>query len=91
MNMKTIWKFPLAEVSPYQITMPKEAEILTVQRQGGSACIWAIVNPDADKERRVFEVFGTGQPMHGDMGVERKYVNTFQQGPYVWHVFERVN
>jgi hypothetical protein len=88
--MKTIWKFPLALVSPYQITMPKGAEILTVQRQGDAACIWAIVDPNADRERRVFEVFGTGQPMHDGIGVEREYVNTFQQGPYVWHVFERL-
>jgi hypothetical protein len=70
--------------------MPKGAEILTVQRQGNMACIWAIVDPNADRERRVFEVFGTGQSMHDDMGVEREYVNTFQQGPYVWHVFERL-
>lgn len=88
---KTIWKFPLAVVSPYAITMPKGAEMLTVQRQGETACLWAIVDPDADKERRVFEAFGTGQHMHEDMGVSRKYIGTFQVPPFVWHVFERLN
>ena len=89
--MKTIWKFPLAVVSPYQITMPKGAKILTVQRQGAHACLWAIVDPDAEKERRVFEIFGTGQSMHEGMGIDRKYIGTFQASEFVWHVFEREN
>lgn len=89
--MKTIWKFPLAVASPYQMAMPKGAEVLTVQMQGDTACVWAAVDPNADDERRVFEVFGTGQTMHEDMGVERKYIGTFQVGFYVWHVFERLS
>ena len=88
---KTIWKFPLAVVSPYQITMPKGAEVLTVQCQGETACLWATVDPNADKERRVFEVLGTGQYMHEDIGLSRNYIGTFQVSAYVWHVFERID
>lgn len=86
--MRTIWKFPLAVSSIYQVTMPKGAEILTVQRQASQACIWAIVDPEAEKERRVFEIYGTGNPI--DVECPRKYIGTFQSPPFVWHVFERI-
>jgi len=89
--MKTIWKFPIPVASPVRIEMPKNAQILTVQRQDELACIWALVNPNAETEARYFEIHGTGNPMHEDMGVERKYIGTFQQPPFVWHVFERIN
>jgi hypothetical protein len=89
--MKTIWKFPPAVVSPIRIDMPKGAEVLTVQRQNELACLWAIVDPNADKEARYFEVHGTGNDLYDNMGVERKYVGTFQAPPFVWHVFERLS
>lgn len=87
--MKTIWKFQFDIVSPLCISMPQGAEILSVQDQGGTACLWAIVNPESELEQRYFEIFGTGQFMRGDMGAERRFIGTFQQPPYVWHVFER--
>lgn len=87
--MKTIWKFRFKIVSPLRISMPKGAEVLTVQNQDGAGCLWAVVNPENELESRYFEIFGTGQAMYEDMAVERKYIATFQQPPYVWHVFER--
>lgn len=88
---QTIWKFPLAVTDVQRIKMPKGAEVLTVQRQGELACLWAIVDDAADTVMRVFEIHGTGNPMWQDMGVERKYIATFQVPPYVWHVFERLS
>lgn len=89
---KQIWKF---EIKPNQdiIEMPQGAEILTIQNQNGNACIWALVNPENDTEKRHFEVFGTGHNIYYDMGVERKYINTFQLegGQLVFHLFERIN
>lgn len=74
------------------ILMPKGAEILTVQTQNGIPCIWALVDIEAEKEPRVFDIFGTGHPVTFDMGVERKYINTFQLkgGALVFHLFERL-
>lgn len=88
--MKTIWKFPLAAVSPYSVRMPKGAEVLTVQRQDKMACIWAMVDPDADTENRYFEIYGTGNPIHEDTALSRRYIGTFQVSPFVWHVFEQL-
>jgi hypothetical protein len=88
--MKTIWKFAIPVVNPAMIRMPKGAEILTVQRQGDQACLWAIVEPEAEKEQRYFIIEGTGNPIHEEDGVTRKYIGTFQAPQFVWHVFERM-
>lgn len=89
---KQIWKF---EINPNKVIveMPKDAEILTIQNQNGYACIWALVNPENEKEKRHFEVFGTGHNIYYDIGVERKYINTFQLegGEFVFHLFERLS
>jgi len=89
---KQIWKFSLGEGSN-TISMPKGAEILTVQTQQLIPVIWALVDPSAEKEERHFEVFATGENIHCDMGVERKYINTFQiaDGVLIYHLFERIN
>lgn len=86
--MRTIWKFPLGDGGPQRVEMSKGTEVLTVQTQDNRPCLWAVVDPDAEVEVRYFEIFGTGQNIHEDMGVDRKYIGTFQQPPYVWHLFE---
>jgi hypothetical protein len=89
-TMKTIWKFNLTLTDSQYIKMPKAAEILTIQRQNEQACLWALVNPNAEKETRYFEIHGTGNPILESDNRERKYIGTFQQPLFVWHVFERV-
>jgi hypothetical protein len=89
---KTIWKFEIG-TNKIIIEMPKGAEILTIQTQYNVPCIWAMVDPNAEKELRHFEIFETGHEIYFDMGVERKYINSFQLlgGDLVFHVFERIN
>jgi hypothetical protein len=72
--------------------MPKGAEILTVQTQKETACVLALVNPENETETRLFRLAGTGHPIHYDMGVDYKYINTFQlfAGNLVFHLFERI-
>lgn len=89
--MKTIWKYHIPISGLIPVEMPKGAKFLTVQVQNEAACVWALVSPSADNETRYLEVHGTGTPIHGDMGIERKYIGTFQQPPFVWHLFERIN
>jgi len=86
---KTIWKFLLEVKDTQIIEMPKKAELLTVQMQNGIACLWAMVDPNEETERRLIEIIGTGNPV--EMGIERKYIATFQlhEGQLVFHVFER--
>lgn len=90
---KQIWKFQLSPSIKQTIEMPIGAEILSVQGQADQGCIWALVDPDAEKEERIFEVYGTGHDINYDMGVDRKHIGTFQVmgGTLIFHVFERIN
>lgn len=91
---KTIWKFPFETADEVIISMPKGAEVLTVQIQGGLPCLWAIVDLGAVVFAPVkFRIFGTGHPLptYGpDETPLGKYVGTYQQagGALVWHVFK---
>lgn len=88
-----IWKFPILNIESSVIRMPEGAEILTIQVQDKKPCIWALVNPENEKESRIFEIYGTGHDINCDSEIKRKYINTFQLsgGMYVFHVFERLN
>jgi phosphoribosylcarboxyaminoimidazole (NCAIR) mutase len=82
---KQIWKYSLENV----IEMPKGAEILTIDIQNGqmfNAQMWVKVNTENEMEKRMFEVIGTGQNFDD---TNKKYVGTYQDGPFVWHVFEK--
>jgi hypothetical protein len=79
-----IFKYPFEVAGMFQIPMPKGAEILAVQLQGGQPCIWARVDPKAPRVLRQFWVLGTGHPMPEDPG---DYVGTFQMDPFVWHLY----
>ena len=82
---KQIWKYVLEPETI--IEMPIGAEILTVQEQYGRCCLWALVDPSANKVKRKFLVYGTGHPITEENG---KYIGTFQlhNGRLVFHVFE---
>ena len=91
--MKTIWKFEIPLSLSFTIKMPIDAKILCidVDQKNGCPCIWALVNPEEAKMKRYFEIYGTGMGIYCDMGIDRKYIGTFQlnSGALVFHVFER--
>jgi len=91
--MKSIWKFKLENSDTQSIEMPKNAKILTIQEQLGDICLWAMVDTEKKTETRHFEIFGTGESIYCDMGIERKYIGTYQlrEGRLVFHIFERIN
>jgi hypothetical protein len=86
---KQIWKYVLS-TPPITIEIPKDSKILTVQEQFGEICLWVLVNPTAPKEKRTFEVYGTGHAITYDMGIDRNYISTVQLigAQLVLHVFE---
>ena len=90
---KQIWEFPITDPANIIIPMPKNAEVLTIQMQGQNPCIWALVEPDNELEKRYFELHGTGHNMRYDIWVERKYINTIQMHSrkLVFHLFERIS
>jgi hypothetical protein len=89
--IKKVFKYEIHQPQDeITLPMPKGAEILTVQEQKGTVCVWALVNPENETERRLFRMAGTGHPIHYDMGINYKYINTFQlfEGDLVFHLFE---
>jgi hypothetical protein len=96
---KTIWKFSTLIsgqfADSFRIKMPKGAEILTIQidEKDNVPCIWALVDPNNEQEVRHFDLYGTGYDIPHDMGIERKYIGSYQyqRGQFVGHVFERIN
>lgn len=87
---KVIWKYILETTDSQELIMPKGACVLTVQTQNNTPCLWALVNPNAEKESRIFETFGTGHPICCATDMQRNYIGTYQMhgGSFVLHVFE---
>jgi hypothetical protein len=77
--MKMIYKYQIGTVQ-----IPKGAKILTANRQGDDVVLWAEVDTTTDREHRTFRVFGTGF----EIPEGSTYINTFFDGPFVWHLYE---
>jgi hypothetical protein len=80
---KVIYKYEIDTI----VVMPKGAEILSVQIQHGKPHMWALVDNKEQLEERQFNIIGTGWEMDF---TNNKYIDTFQDGNLVWHVFEEV-
>ncbi len=87
--MKRIFKYNLGLDDVISIDIPIGAEILTVQSQNNSPCLWALVDEDAETERVTFRTFDTGQPIPPDGDFDMIYIGTYQiyEGDGVFHVF----
>jgi len=90
---KSIFKYTLETTDKQIVKLPIGSEILTIQTQFEEPQLWALVNSTEEREDRIIEIFGTGHPIHCDMGVERKYISTYHLsgGNYVFHAFERLS
>ena len=86
--MIKIYKYPVPVLDEFEIAMPENAHVLTVQTQNGNPFIWAKVDTDAPIVPRRFQLVGTGNPTSGLSNV---YVGTFQiaDGRLVFHLFDR--
>lgn len=85
-NDKTIWKYELSEDQHFQLNLPAGAIILCVQIQNGRPCIWAEVDPRADRNiTRHFAWVGTGHIIPENAF---QYIGTIQPHPFVFHLYE---
>ena len=85
--MTAIWKFTLAIANMQDIEMPRGARILSIAQQHGKLCLWALVNPEADRVKRALRIAGTG---HQCDARAAHFVGTVlcNDGLLVWHVFD---
>jgi hypothetical protein len=86
--MRKIFKYKLETKGIQEIEMPQGAEILCIQNQFETPCIWAIVEPNATVTKRTFVIIGTGQS--ATEHPNNKYIGTYQLmgGQLVFHCFE---
>ena len=71
--MKVIYKYSLPVQEKFVIELPRDAEIIRVDDVDGLFWLWAIVNPEAEKEPRYIECYKTGQPIETELG-DLKYL-----------------
>lgn len=84
--MVRVYKYSLALTSRAQeVHMPAGATVVHVHNQADQPALWAVVDPSAEVEVRVFAVFATGE----DVSEGWSYVGTVHVSWTVWHVFER--
>ena len=89
--MRVVYKYivgtPSVNQVIFQMTLPVEAEVLTIQNQGENTCMWVLQNLRGNQfQERKFVILGTGQPVAENY----KYISTIQEagGALVWHYFE---
>lgn len=89
---KRIFKYslPYGSVQNVMSDMPAGAKVLHVGIPPGSnkPQVWALVDPDQPLQASRLIFFGTGQPLPPDID-QYKFVGTFFDVPFVWHVFEK--
>lgn len=90
MKTKKVFKYELETNDFQEFKMPKDSEILSIQTQKNTPCIWALVDPEEKLEQRFFRIYGTGHDINYDMGISMKYIGTYQlfDGSLIFHVFE---
>lgn len=85
--MRTIWKYGFDIKGNFDLAMPEGARIRDVRLQKGIPIMWAEVETENKNETRHFELYGTGHEI-ADYTFLR-FIKTFHQGEFVWHLYER--
>ena len=90
-NMRTIYKYQFQVNDFLEINLPVDSKVLTVQMQNDVPSIWVEQDPEREKYKQKFAIFGTGQNMgRADGYGTLEYVGTFQMndGGLVFHLYK---
>jgi len=89
---RRIYKYEFEIGDFVEIDFPKTSTILKIECQGNQPCLWAMVDvgeiSDPSRlmgDKQKFRIFGTGHPI--PVNFDGKHIATFQQDPFVWHMF----
>ena len=87
--MRLIYKYQLRGAGSGPIQMPKGAEVLCAREQQNMPCVWAVVDPHAETEQRLFLAAETGKI---SIPEDSRYLGTclLDGGAYVLHIFEPI-
>lgn len=80
-----IYKYNITDTA---IAVTKFYKILDVQLQNSVPVIWILIDKDVAKTELIhLELFSTGENF--EYSEHREYIRTFQQGLFVWHLFNK--
>jgi hypothetical protein len=87
--MLQIFKYEIPIDDYFEIEMPENAKILSVQMQMEMPHIWALVDPTNFKNFRKFRLAGTGHPINHPVE-QLDFIGAFQMhaGSLIFHLFE---
>lgn len=91
--MNKIYKYTLPVQEKHVIDLPKSAIIIRVEDVDGMFYLWAIVNPEAEMEKRHLEFYKTGQTIETPLS-DLVFLGTcklFIMQELCLYVFENIN
>lgn len=86
--MRCLYKYPVAAV----VELPLGAIVRAAGPQGpdNTTYLWAEVDPNTTKtQKRFFQLFATGETIPDLHWARWEWVATWQEPPYVWHLYEK--
>ena len=91
-KMQCVKKYPLDTKGEVVLPMPVGAEILKIGVENDIPQIFALVNPEAPSEYRLFELVSTDKELEELKDIKRVYWDTVYliDDIVVIHIFERV-
>lgn len=87
--MLKVFKYQVEMSDYFELDLPEGARILIVDVQSNIPWLWALVDPSAPSEKRLFRFAGTGHPIEEDPD-KLRFISTFKvdEGALIFHIFE---
>ena len=86
---KQIWKFPIGQgLVGTVVRIPWGYRIVYVDIQRSTVCVWAEVNPEHSAVEVEFEIIGTGHEINRDVNIDKVYIGSVKDDPFMWHVYQ---
>lgn len=67
---KIIFKYQMPVLERFSMELPKGAEIIRMEDQGGMFWLWAVVDTNEPDEKREFMAFKTGAEIPADVNLD---------------------
>jgi hypothetical protein len=96
----SVWKFSLEDFEdwgePVTVSIPVDAEVLTVRVQTGlygvpEVVLYAKVDPEMPTMRRAFALYPTGHEWRVRSDERMEYIGTVEKNSIVVHIFEVID
>lgn len=89
---RVIFKYQMPVLEEFTMILPKGAQIIRVQDQGGMFWMWAVVNTNTPEEIRKFRAFKTGAKIPDGLVLEYiGFCAIFVQMELGLYIFEEIN